>query len=254
MGIEVNTPLTDKAFLDGIDLSKFDFTTLVGGKIKVYSDQFPGKALFSRITVSGVDAITIDRSGADGLIDNLVNNQTVIVQLDYKGERIAVSGTFNRVGGGVCKVFFKNKVVPLFRRKNIRIDVRRPVKLSALPVKSFTKTRLAKLRWMETSTINLSGGGALLDMSAYLEAPTYLFINLGFDEVKFPKLIMGQVRHCHLDNPGHYHVGVAFISKEQKRKHFSLSMEKQLPDQVSQYDDIQKSLLTKKMQVWKQKN
>ena len=253
METEIKTPLNDKAFLDGIDLNKFDFTSLVGGKIKVYSDQFPGKSLSSRITVSGIDVITIDRSGADGLIDSLVNNQKVIVQVEYKKEKIAICGTFNRVGGA-CKINFHNKVVPLFRRKHVRVEIEKPIRLSVLPVKSFTKARLSKLRWMETSTINLSGGGSLLDMSSYLEAPTYLFINLDFDEVEFPKLIMGQVRHCHLDNPGHYHVGVEFITREQRRKHFSSSIKKQLPGQVSQYDDIQRSLLTKKIQVWKEEN
>ena len=244
--------LSDEAFLDGIELDKFDFTTLVGGKIRLYSSQFPGRALNSRITVAGVDAITIDRSGSDGLIDNLVNNQKVIVQVEYKGERIAISGILNRVGGGVCKVQIKNKVVPLLRRKYPRIEIKKPVRLSALPVQSFTKARLAKLRWMETSSINLSGGGALLDMSSFLEDPTYLFIHLEFEDVNFPRLIMGQVKHCHLDSPGHYHVGVEFIPQEQRRNHFSQSIEKQLPEQVFQYDNIQRSLLTKKIQAWKQ--
>ncbi len=249
----VKTSLNDKMFLSGIDLDKFDFTTLVGGKIMIYSDQFPGKALSGRITVFRSDNITIDRSGAEGLIDSLVNNQKVIIQVEYKKERIAISGIFNRVGG-VCKINFQNKVVPLFRRKYNRIDVRKLVRLSALPVMSFTRARLGKLKWMETSTINLSGGGSLLDMSSYLETPTYLFINLDFNEVEFPKLILGQVRHCHLDNPGHYYVGVEFITKEQRRKHFSPSIVKQLPGQVALYDDIQRSLLTKKIKVWKQEN
>ena len=252
METKEKTILSDEAFLDGIDLNRFDFTTLVGGKIKLYSNQFPGKALNSRITVAGVEAITIDRSGTDGLIDNLVNNQKVIVQVEYKGEKIAISGILNRVSGGVCKVQIKNKVVPLLRRKYPRFEVTKSVRLSALPVQSFTKTRLAKLRWMETTSINLSGGGALLDMSSFLENPTYLFINLDFEEVGFPKLIMGQVKHCHQNNPGHYHVGVEFIPQEQRRNHFSQSVEKQLPEQVFQYDNIQRSLLTKKIQAWKQ--
>jgi len=250
--VKEKTSLSDKAFRDGIDLSRFDFTTLVGVKIKLYASQFPGRSLDSRVTVSSTDSVTIDRGGADGLIDNLVNKQKVIVQVEYKGEKIAVSGILSRVSGGVCKIIFQDKVVPIQRRQYPRIEVRKSVRLSALPVQSFTKARLAKLRWMETSTLNLSGGGALLDMSSFLEEPTYLFIHVDFEEVSFPKLIMGQVRHCHQDLPGHYHVGVKFISQEQRRNHFSSSIEKQLPEQVFKYDTIQGSLLTKKIRAWKQ--
>ncbi|HPI33019.1 MAG TPA: hypothetical protein PLR32_06855, partial [candidate division Zixibacteria bacterium] len=71
--------------LDALEIERFDLSTLVGRKVTLYAEQFPGKPLTSRVTVAAGKAITIDRSGHAGLIANLVNNQRVVLQIVYKG-------------------------------------------------------------------------------------------------------------------------------------------------------------------------
>lgn len=251
----MNTKLIDEPTTltpEEIDISKIDISSTVGHKITLFSDQFAGQSLISRIVVATGNTISLDRSGGFGLVDNLVNNQKVIVKLDYKGEEIAILGTLKRVNRGGCKVQFDDKVQPLFRRRYPRAFLHCPINLAAVPIQSFSSSRLSKLRWMITNTVNLSGGGALLDFSSYLESTTYLFMNIDFKEILFPSLLLGQVCHCQQMEDGHFHIGVEFIPREEQERHFSTTVVRQLPTALATYDDVQRFLLSKKIVAWMQ--
>jgi len=246
---ESSAPVTNK-----IDIARFDISSMVGHKITLFSDQFAGKPLSSRVVVASGHTISLDRSGGFGLVDNLVNNQRITVRLEYKGEEIAIEGTLKRVDRGGCKIEFDDKVQPLFRRRFPRVFMHRPVNLAAVPILSFSHSRLSRLRWMITDTINLSGGGTLLDFSTNLESSTYLFLNIVFSEISFPSLVMGQVCHCQQVDDGHFRIGVGFISREEQTRHLSHSVISQLPGALTNYDNVKRFLLSKRIVAWMHNN
>ena len=240
---------------EAIDIAKFDLSTVVGRKVTIYSKQFKGKPLESRVVVAGNNTITIDRSGGAGLVDSLVHNQQVTVNLEYRGEEIAIVGVLKRTGTSGCKIIFDNKVTPLSRRRFPRVYLSRPVRLAALPSQSLSPKGLSRLRWMATSTINLSGGGTLIRFSSYLEPPTYLCMSIDLTEISFPRLVVGQVRHCAaLDGGNGYHIGIKFIPREERAQHLTNGSIRSLPKSVFEYDEIQRCLLSKRLLTWIEKN
>ena len=81
-----------------IDISRFDFSTLVGRKLTLFSEQLGSRPIESRVIVAGDNVVTIDRSGGAGLVDSLVHNQRVTVRVKYRGEEIAINGILKRSG------------------------------------------------------------------------------------------------------------------------------------------------------------
>ncbi len=229
-------PPYDRERLKGVDIARFDFSTLVGHKITLFADQFPGKPLASRIVVANGNTIAVDRSGAAGLIDNLVNNQPVVVQVQYKGEPVSVRATVRRTDGGGCKIYLGDTVVPLLRRRFRRLPLVRTVRFATLPMTTFSTKTLSMLRWVETDTVDVSGGGALIRFTSALEYPTYLFMNVACSEAGFPSLLLGQVRYSIAVETGRWHVGVEFIPRENRRKHFAFATIRQMPAAVFAYD------------------
>lgn len=230
-----------------VDSSRFDFSLLVGHELTLFSEQFPGKPLKSKVILANDREITIDRSGGSGLVDNLVSNQKVTIRVPYKGQQVAVPATLKRSAGGTCKMILGDRVVPLLRRRFTRVVMSRLVKLAMVPVATFNPEKLARLRWLETVTINISPGGTLIDFSCCLESPTYLFMNIDLNEFSFPALVLGQVRYSLPVETGHFHVGVEFVVKETRHAHFPLATLKHLPRVVFEYSEAQRSELNNKL-------
>lgn len=235
-----------------ISITQLDMTCLVGHKVTLFSDQFPGRPLASRVTATAGHTVSLDRSGGSGLVNNLVNNQKLTVKLSYKGEEIAIRGTLKKVDGGRCQVIFDDKVQPLFRRRFPRVFHRCAVKLASVRIQTFSRDKLALLRWMETDAINISGGGVLLGLSAYLEKPTYLLLNVDCAEAPFPPLVLGQVCHCKQSEIGQFHIGIEFVPREDQKRQFSPFVISQLPPILSDYDDVRRVLLSKRLLAWMQ--
>ena len=237
-----------------VDASRFDFSLLVGHEVTLFSEQFPGKLLKSKVILASDGELSIDRSGGCGLIDSLVSNQQVTMRVTYKGQQINVPATLKRSDGGKCRVIIGNKVVPLSRRRFTRVFLSRPVKLAVIPVSTFNRNKLARLRWLETVTVNISGGGVLIDFSSCLEKPTYLFLNIDLAEFPFPPLVLGQVLYSLPRDNGHFHIGLEFIIREEREKRFSLTTLKQLPQVVFEYGKQERIELNNKMTAWMQDN
>ena len=237
-----------------VDASRFDFSLLVGHELTLFSEQFPGKPLKSKVILASNGELSIDRSGGCSLIDSLVSNQQVTMRVTYKGQQINVPATLKRSDGGKCRVIIGNKVVPLSRRRFTRVFLSRPVKLAVIPVSTFNRNKLARLRWLETVTVNISGGGALIDFSSYLENPTYLFLNIDLAEFPFPPLVLGQVVYSLPKDAGRFHIGLEFIVREEREKRFSLTTLKQLPQVVFEYGKQERIELNNKMTAWMQDN
>lgn len=234
------------------DINQFDFSTLVGYKVTIYAEQFPGKPLPSRVIVANGHSLSIDRSGAAGLIDTLVNNQQVTVQVSYKGEPVSVHAAVKRSEGGTCRLDLGDTVVPLYRRRYRRLPLNRKVRMAIIPKAAFSNRGLANLRWIETDTINISGGGMLLSYSTALSHPTCLLANIADPDVEFPSLMVGQVRYSLAVDTGRWHVGIEFIPREAHDNHFSLTTVDQLPKAILAYDETMRDNLDRKFRAWTQ--
>ncbi|MBU8934932.1 MAG: PilZ domain-containing protein [candidate division Zixibacteria bacterium] len=235
---------------DQISITQLDISSLIGHKIVLFSDQFPNRPLDSRVIAATRHTVAIDRSGGSGLVNNLVNNQRLTVRMEYKGETIAIRGTLKRIDGGRCQVLFDDTVQPLFRRRYPRIFHCCSVKLAPLRIQTFSREQLARLRWMMTETINLSGGGTLLSLSANLEKPVYLLLNIGCSNISFPALLLGQVCHCKQKAVGQFDIGIEFLPREDQERLFSSTIINQLPPILSAYDDVRRALLSRRIVAW----
>ena len=237
-----------------IDASCFDFSLLVGREVTLFSSQFPGKPLKSRVVLANNQEISLDRSGGSSLIDNLVSNQKITVRMGYKGQQLTIPATLKRGDGGKCRIVLGKKVVPLSRRRFTRAVITRPVKLAAVPISTFHRNKLGRLRWMETVTVDISGGGALIDFSNSLVSPTYLFLHIELEEVFFPSLVLGHVLYSLPRDKSNYHIGLEFIIREDREKHFPPSTLKQLPMVVFEFGKNERIELNKRIFAWKQNN
>ncbi len=235
-----------------VDIRRLDLSALVGRRLTLFSEQFGNRPLESRVIVAGDHTVTVDRGGASGLVDSLVNNQRVTVKMEYRGEQIAIQGQLKRTGARTCKIIFDDRVTLLTRRRFPRIVVARSVRLAALPRQSLVPARLDRLRWMVTETIDLSGGGTLLGLSSNLQPPAYLCLNIDFVEIEFPKLVIGQVRHCSQNEIGQFQLGVMFIPRENRAKHVANAVIKALPENLFVYDEVQRYLITNRLVTWTQ--
>ncbi len=251
MSTDVNKKLNESG-PEQISLKQLDMTCLLGHKITLYSDQFPGRPLASRVIATTGHTVSLDRSGGSGLVNNLVSNQRLTVKLIYKDEEIAIRGTLKKVDGGRCQVIFDDTVQPLFRRRFPRVFYHCPIKLASVRLQTFSRERLALLRWMETDAINISGGGVLLGLSAYLEKPTYLLLNVDCELVPFPPLLLGQVCHCKQSDIGRFHIGIEFLPREDQEEQLSPTIISQLPPILSDYDGVRRVLLSKRLMAWTQ--
>lgn len=237
-----------------VDAARIDFSLLVGREATLFSEQFPGKPLISRVIQAGDREIVIDRKSHSGMIDNLVNNQKVIIRVPYKGQQVTVPAILKRAGKGKCRLLVGDKIVPLSRRRFARMVLSRSVKLAVMPVSTFHRKKLATLRWLETVTLDISGGGVLIDFSNYLENPTYLFMNIDLSEFSFPSLVLGQVLYCLPRDTSHFSVGLEFIIRESSGHHFPATTLRQLPRAVLAYGEEDRMELNKKIIARMQNN
>lgn len=238
-----------------IGIEQFDFSTLVGHKVVVFTEQFPGKALESKVVVANGHVITVDRSGGSGLVDGLVGEQQVVVQVGYKGEPVSIKGQLRRTEGGTCRINLGDTVTPLTRRRYRRVPISRMVRLAVLPIATFSRDSLSRLRWVETETVNLSGGGTMISFTGPMDPEsTYLFLNVACTEVEFPSLLLGQVRHSLAVATGRWHVGIEFIPREERRKHVPFATIRQMPTAVFAYDETMRAHIDDKLTAWMRDN
>jgi len=233
------TDVDTKKTIEPVDvhLDELDFSSLVGNEIVIFSEQLGGQPLKSRVVLVNGRILSVDRTGNAGRIDSLVVNQTVTLRFYYKGEPVAIKGTLKRSPGGNCNIILDERAKPPALRRFSRFVLTVPVKMARLTVGTFDITKIAKLRWLETKTSNLSAGGVLLELSGFMESESYMMLNMSVDDIKFPTLILGQVRYCLKLSKTSYRAGIEFVTKEMSRNRFEPSLLKRLPNVVLDYDE-----------------
>ena len=234
-----------------IEAKLLDLASMVGREIVIYCDQYPGKPLSTRVIMANNYSMAVDRGKSSGLIDELVNDQRVIMQFDYRGELVSVDAQLNRSPGGQCTLTLADKVVPLTRRRFRRYPIERLTRLAVFNAKTFDHHNLSRLRWIETKSLNISCGGMLLGMSSQIRSKTYFLLNIEMNSPEFPKFVIGQVRHSIHGEDGRYHTGIEFIVSEKKARHFSQFTIKELPEAFFEYTIPQRINVSKQLAAWK---
>ncbi|MEW5993427.1 MAG: PilZ domain-containing protein [Candidatus Zixiibacteriota bacterium] len=237
-----------------IDTACIDLTLLAGQEVTLFSEQFPGKPLTSRVALANERELTIDRGVGAGQIDNLVANQRIILRVNYKGEHLNIPAILKRIDGGRLCVVLGKKLVPLTRRNFTRIAYASPVTLAVMSATTFRRNCLNRLRWMETETVNLSGGGVLISFSGCLMHPTYLFVHLDMAEFSFPALLVTQVVYSLPKEDGSFSVGLEFIVREDQLQHFPPATISEFPATVHEYGEQRRQEVNREIELWKQKN
>ncbi|HOP05787.1 MAG TPA: PilZ domain-containing protein [candidate division Zixibacteria bacterium] len=231
-----------------------DLSTMVGRSVTVHSEQFPGRPLATRVIEARENSLTLDRGGAERSIDTLVSNQQIALCFQYKGEEITVAALLKRTSGGRCRIFLDDKALPLMRRRFIRVRMSFPVRMAVMAGPAFHPKKLKNMRWMETESVNLSGGGLLLDLSSRLEKGTKLFVNLALDQFEFPVLMIGCVRHSIQPETGHFYTGVEFLTDMQARVEVPENILKLLPPAVFEFTAPKRAEMNQALIAWKKKN
>lgn len=231
-----------------------DLSTMVGRPVTVHSEQFPGKPLATRVIEARDNALTLDRGGSERNIDSLVSNQQITLCFQYKGEEISVTARLKRSSGGRCRIFLDEKAVPLKRRRFARIRMNFSVRMAVMSGPTFHPKKLQNMRWIEADSINLSGGGLLLDLSSRLEKGTKIFLNLALDQFEFPVLMIGSVRHSVQPETGHFYTGVEFLTDAQARAEVPQSILKLLPNAVFEFTAPRRAEVDRALLAWKHEN
>jgi len=239
-------------FDEGIEAELIDLPSLVGREVTIFSEQFPGVPLFSRVVLANNSTLQIDRSKGADRFDLLLDNQQVILQFAYRGEQVSITAVLKRKPNGSCSLLLGNKVLPLTPRRFRRYVMSCPTRLAALQVIASRVKGLNQLRWMETSTINLSCGGLMLDMNCLFRSDTALLINVEAQEFSVPKLLVAQVRHYHQANDGHFKIGIEFLMEKESQICLKGSAISGLPSTVFEYSGELRFEIDRKLQAWMQ--
>ena len=235
----------------GVAAVNLEFSCLVGRVISVYSEQFPGKKMSTKVLAFAEGELLVSGSGGDGLIDSLVERQTLVLQFPYKGQDISVRAKIKRTQAGRCYFVLDNQVVPLNQRRFDRMKMIRPINLAPFPALASSRLEIAKLRWMQTSTENFSSGGTLINLSSFIQPNVYMLIQVDLPEDDLlPSLLLAQVRHCYQAELATFKIGVEFLVGETCSKVLPAHRLQQLPSTVTTYTAKEREKLNTIVRAW----
>lgn len=220
-----------------IKLAEVDRRDLVGREIKIKCDQFADKILDSKVVGISGDNLIIDRSGSSGLVNELINNQKIAAYLDYKGQQVVFYSQVSSPHRGRLHIPLPQNIFPETNRAFKRISLMKDIRLAYFNNSHISSTRLNKLKWIETKTANIGGGGVLVQVPSDLTEEFYMIIHLGFENLSIPKLLLGNVRHSQHDPGNQFFVGVEFIINENYKFKLPHTLIRNLPVQLFEFND-----------------
>ena len=215
---------------NGINVNKVDVADFVGRELKLRTEQFPGKLLDSKVVGVSGQSLLIDRSGGAGLVNELINNQKVVVYIEYKDEPVKLESRIIIPHRGRMQIPIDDNLVPEINREFRRVPLQIDTRLACFTSNYMSSTRLNKLKWISTTTNNISGGGILVQVPSELSEDFYMVINIEMDGIDLPRLILGRVRHCtHSSENNKFMAGVQFITRENYGKLVPRELIRNLP-------------------------
>lgn len=231
-----------------VKVRNLDLSQLVGFPLKIYSKQFPGKELYARVVAAVGQRLVAESSIASDPVYNLVNHQMLILQFFYRGEQISVRARLQKSGGGSCAFELEDTATPLSQRHFYRAKLQYKVNLAPFPATGTAGNRLGRLRWMETSAVNFSAGGALISVPTILHETVRLIINVQQESFRFPSLVLAKVRHGYQHDEISCRAGIEFVTREQANRMFSLQQISEMPRVLFSYDYSRREHLNRAIQ------
>jgi len=217
------------------ECERLDVSCLVGCQIKLFSQQFPGRELRTKILAASDNHLEAESGTRFDAIDNLVNQQMLVLQFPYRGEEISVKAQYRRSSGGRCYLVLDERVTPLSQRRFHRVAIVSTVRMATYPLLARGNRDIGKLRWIETTSINISSGGLAIEVPSILEEDVHLLMNVDMPELPLPKIMLGRVRHCWPLDTLHHQAGVEFVTRETATRLFPPSTMRQLPASLFAY-------------------
>lgn len=122
------------------------------------------------------------------------------------------------------------------RRLFVRVDItKRMTWAKVMPVAEW-QTLEDRARWIQTSTVDISGGGVLFRADGLIERQTKMLVRISLlPEIGLPETVAA-ISMRGFTRKNEYYCGASFILAEQLRKHFSADELKALPPEISQFD------------------
>jgi hypothetical protein len=232
-----------------IKVSSLDLSQLVGFQVRLYSKQFPGKELYARVVAVTGQRLIAEGSSPNDPVHNLVNHQTLIVQFSYRNEQVSVRARLQK-SGGHCAFELEETATPLSQRRFYRADLHYKITLAPFPAAGLVGRRLDRLRWMETSAVNFSAGGALINVPTILPDTVRLLINVEQDNFRFPALVLAKVCHGYQYDDLTCRAGVEFVTQEQASRMFSPYQMSEMPKVLLSYTSTRRERLNRAIQEW----
>jgi len=214
-----------------------DYSKLVGREIQIRTEQFAGRILSTKVTAITEGNLILDRSGSSGRIDQLIANQSVEVMFDYKGEPVGFTSKVIIPRPGRVQIPIAGEVTPRVRRRYLRVPLSCAVKLTFFDDTNMGYFRLSKLKWLETATMNISGGGALVKVPVFSSKDDFMVMNIEMEDIAIPSLLVGRVRHKRRNDDNGTLVGVEFMVREDSRDKLPRNLIKNLPLKLFDFDE-----------------
>lgn len=220
-----------------INSAHIDYSILVGKKIKIMAEQFPGQMLSTRIMSMAVNHLVLDKSGSDGKISQLIQKQNVNVQFEYKGQEISFISSIVTSKSGRVQIPLVESINPMVRRKFVRFDIDKTVRLTYFDERNIISARLKKLKWFETILSNIGGGGLLAIMPSMLANDNFVLLNFKIDRLELPRLVLGRVCHSYRNDKNKIVTGIEFITNENAGRIISPSLIRNLPEAIFKFNN-----------------
>jgi c-di-GMP-binding flagellar brake protein YcgR len=220
-----------------ISSREIDYSKLVGREIRIRTEQFPGQMLSTKILAVTDNNLVIDRSGSCGRIDQLINNQKIEVFFDYKGEPVEFVSRISVPRAGRLQIPIALSVNPQVRRQFVRINLARDVRLTLFDDGSIGSVRLSRMKWLETSTVNISGGGMLINVPILPTTEEFTVLHLNFDDFVLPKLMVGRIRHRRRSDDNKNFLGIEFVVRESCFEKLPRNLLRNLPLKFFDFDE-----------------
>jgi len=220
-----------------ITTAAIDHSEFMGRELKLHTGQFPNRTLTTRIVAVNGRNLMIDRSGSGGLVDDLINNQEIEVSLSYRGEPVIFKSKIAVPKKGRLIIPLAENVFPQLRRAFERVSIIKDVKLTYFDNVSISSARLNKLKWIETESVNISGGGILVEVPANLGDDYFMILHLELEGIEIPRLLVGRIRHCQLRGTHQFCAGVEFMIKENYREKLPKNLLRNLPASLFDFND-----------------
>ncbi|MCX6827516.1 MAG: hypothetical protein NTV06_09695 [candidate division Zixibacteria bacterium] len=123
------------------------------------------------------------------------------------------------------------------RRQFVRFGLSKNVRLTFFDDVNIGFIRLSKLKWLETNTIDIGGGGMLVKVPVFVSEDDYVVLNLGIEGFSMPKLLVGRIRHKQRDEENRTNIGIEFIVREGNSLLLPKSLVQNLPPQLFDFDE-----------------